>query len=381
MKYLIVSNFAPNPNAGAAGALYATQTALVRRGHEVDVLWRPEGVRVVPHHAVSELLELPGLQLRQVEAQLRRRHYDAVEISQPFAYRVYEDLAPRFPRTLFLNRTHGWEARVHTCEHRWAEGRTMWRHLAAVLRKHLALRACERTAAAAHGIITACSKCAAFIRASYGLEAARVEVIAHGVARELLGVAHRDGQKTRRRMLYVGGYLPMKGSGVLQTILPPVAREFPDATMTFVIPNDQVDLVEAYFRPSFEDRLRVLGWRDRSALADIYAAHDVLLMPSLFEGFHKVSLEAMATGLCVVGFDEGGLADVATNGDEALFCAPGDLDAYGQLIRYALSNPELTETIAAKARRLGATYTWDRAAEHLEAFIDRMRVLHHTAGA
>lgn len=373
MKYLIVSNFEPDPNAGAAGALHATQNALTRRGHQVDVLWRRRGTRLVPNHAFSELLELPSLQLRQVEAQLQLQHYDAVDISQPFAYRVYETLAPRFPRTLFLNRTHGWEARVHACDHRWVRPGPMWRRVASGVKKHLALRACQRTAAAAHGIITACTKCAAFVRTAYQLDASRVDTIAHGVAHELLGVTDTPPPRVRQRMLYVGGLLPMKGAQVLRTLLPDIAQEFPDATVTFVIPNDQIGLVEGAFRSSFGDRLGVLSWRDRSELADIYAAHDLLLMPSLFEGFHKASLEAMAMGLCVVGFDEGGLADMAVHGEDALFCAPGDLDAYAALLRRALSQPALVTAIGQRARRLGATYTWDRAAERLEGFVHRVR--------
>ena len=112
-------------------------------------------------------------------------------------------------------------------------------------------------------------------------------------------------------MLYVGNYLGRKGVGVLRTVLADVARLHPEVRVTFVVDEAGATLVERDHRDTFGAHLEIRSWVDRSALGQIYRAHDILIMPSLFEGFGNVWMEAMAEGTCVVAFAEGGLQDVA----------------------------------------------------------------------
>ncbi len=111
----------------------------------------------------------------------------------------------------------------------------------------------------------------------------------------------------------------------------------------------------------------------RAELRKIYAAHDVLLFPSLFEGFGKTWLEGMACGLCVVGFDEGGLGDLATHGREALFCEAGDTATWEQLLLEALRHPERLAALRERAQELARLRTWDETARDTEQFCERLR--------
>ena len=92
--------------------------ALGRRGHHVDYVLRDGRPYRLPHPTLSRFWELPQRQFRQVARQLASATYDGVIISQPYAYLIYERLAPRYPRTLFLNRTHGWEGRFDAAANR-----------------------------------------------------------------------------------------------------------------------------------------------------------------------------------------------------------------------------------------------------------------------
>ncbi len=169
-------------------------------------------------------------------------------------------------------------------------------------------------------------------------------------------------------MLFFGQYFPRKGSKLLERILPRIARDYPDAELTFIVPSEQAPAIHAAYIDSFGDRLRVLGWMDRVKVAQIAASHDILLFPSYLEGFGKTFLEGMAWGLCVAGFAEGGLPDIAENGQDAVYCPVGDEPGYEGLLRHCLDDPVMTRKIGERARVKAHQFTWKQTAEKLLAF-------------
>jgi len=376
MRFLFVSAFRPEADSGAAGSLLAIGAALEAQGHSVDFEWAPRPRPRIPHPGASRLLELPRQQLAQVAWRLSTSSYDVVIASQPFAYLIYERLAPRYPNTLFLNRTHGWEARLYAAQRRlaFAEARGLGARMLSRISERLTRRACRRTALASHGVIAPASLCAAYIRATYGLPRERTPVIPYGLDHDATRLASRvRAEGGGRRMLFVGTYLRRKGSHILEALLPPIAAEFPEASLTFVVNGTAAPRIEARYRPAFGNRLTVLNWMERRQLEAVYAAHDVLLFPSLFEGFGKVWLEAMAAGLCVVGFGEGGLPDLARNGEEAWWCAPGDLSTLGALLRHALSDPSQSAAMGRRAQLRVLGLSWDRTARETVAYCRNLR--------
>jgi glycosyltransferase involved in cell wall biosynthesis len=374
---LCVSDFVADKNSGAAGTILAIGDALSRRGHEVDFVWKNTQPYYLPHPSLSRLLELPRHQYRQVADQLEMAPYDVVVISQPYAYLAYEKLRSRYPRTLFLNRTHGWEDRYTLLRRRlrWDDDvpTTAPRRFAARFTSQLLHRACVRTLRASDGILAASSLCARFIDGFGMIPHRRLAVIPHGLDEDFLRRTRPPRTGPGARMLFVGNYLARKGSAVLESVLPPLAAAYPDATMTFVVNPQAIDRIASHFGPAFGDRLTVVTWQDRSKLAPIYADHDITLFPSLFEGFGKVFLEAMACGSCVVGFDQGALPDVAVSGQDALFCATGDRASFKALLEQCLQNAVVPEAIGRRAQETAQRYTWARTAEQTEAFCEQLR--------
>ena len=318
------------------------------------------------HPRLSDLFELPRGQLQCVSSALRQSAFDVVILSQPYSYLVYEQLASRYPRTLFLNRTHGWEDRMsESWRHLgWRQTSRVERCLSDLAAARLG-KACERTVKAAHGIIAASDLCASYIRNHYSQNETPVTVIPYGVESHLF----RDRRnESSQRLLFVGQYLPRKGSQILEHVLPRVAESYRNASVTFVVPEGQIEQVKSIYAPPFGNRLTVLPWMPRERLAAIYTSHDILMFPSFFEGFGKVFLEGMAAGACVVGFREGGLPDVATHGRDALMCDTGDMHAFRMLTERALGNAALTNEIGVRGRETARRYTWERHALETEKF-------------
>jgi glycosyltransferase involved in cell wall biosynthesis len=92
--------------------------------------------------------------------------------------------------------------------------------------------------------------------------------------------------------------------------------------------------------------------RDEALLARIYAAADMLLLPSMQDNLPNTMLEAMACGTPVIGFAIGGLPDMIRHQETGLLVAPGDVDGLtGAVRRLALGRAEAAE-MGRRAREL-----------------------------
>jgi glycosyltransferase involved in cell wall biosynthesis len=237
----------------------------------------------------------------------------------------------------------------------------------------MTVMACWRTARAAHGIIAPSSRGARFIQQEYGLPEGKVAFIGYGLGEEFLQGPPVEAAGRLPRLLFVGNYLARKGVRIMEQVLPRLGRRFPELELSFVVQADAVAEVERRYGPDFGPRLRVHPWMSRQHLRELYAAHEVLLFPSLFEGFGKTWLEGMACGLCVVGFDEGGLGDLAASGRDALFCEVGDTAGWERLLVEALQNPERVAQLRRQAQARARQRMWAQTAEETEAFCERLR--------
>jgi glycosyltransferase involved in cell wall biosynthesis len=72
---------------------------------------------------------------------------------------------------------------------------------------------------------------------------------------------------------------------------------------------------------------------DEALLARIYAAADMLLLPSMQDNLPNTMIEAMACGTPVIGFAIGGLPDLIRDRENGLLVAPGDADGFGRAVR------------------------------------------------
>jgi glycosyltransferase involved in cell wall biosynthesis len=103
-----------------------------------------------------------------------------------------------------------------------------------------------------------------------------------------------------------------------------------------------------------------LGPVTAEELADLYVACDVLLFPSLYEGFGWPPLEAMASGLPVVCSRAGSLGEVV--GEAALTAEPEDVAGLADHVGAILSDPELAERLRRAGLERAAQFDWKRTA-------------------
>ncbi|RME44216.1 MAG: glycosyltransferase family 1 protein, partial [Caldilineae bacterium] len=107
-------------------------------------------------------------------------------------------------------------------------------------------------------------------------------------------------------------------------------------------------------------RVHFLDWVAEADLPALYALADVLVIPSLVEGFGLPALEAMACGTPVVAADASSLPEVV--GQAGLLADPRSVRALTEALRAVLTDDVLRRNLAAAGRRRAARFRWTEAA-------------------
>ena len=108
------------------------------------------------------------------------------------------------------------------------------------------------------------------------------------------------------------------------------------------------------------NRVRFLGSMPDADLPALYAAADLFVMPSLYEGFSLPVLEAMACGTPVACSDTSSLPEVA--GDAGFFFNPYDIDQMASTVLRAMTNPELKAELRMRGLERARLFSWERVA-------------------
>ena len=122
-------------------------------------------------------------------------------------------------------------------------------------------------------------------------------------------------------------------------------------------------------RLGLRDRVRLLGYLPPGELPELYAAAEMLVFPSLFEGFGLPLVEAMACGCPVVCTDATSLPEIA--GGAALLFEPGSPEALADRVAEVLEEPDLRRRLRAAGLARAAEFRWDRAARETVAVYRR----------
>jgi glycogen(starch) synthase len=105
-----------------------------------------------------------------------------------------------------------------------------------------------------------------------------------------------------------------------------------------------------------------LGWIDDGVLHSLYRVADVIVVPSRYEPFGLVALEAMASGCPCIVADTGGLREVVPHEQAGLRFTPGDKRELGELIARVLTDDDLRRGLAAQASEHVLSFDWAEVA-------------------
>ena len=117
-----------------------------------------------------------------------------------------------------------------------------------------------------------------------------------------------------------------------------------------------------------EDKVRLIGMIPRDTLPSYYRAADVFVLPTLsIEGFGLVTVEALATGVPVLGTPVGGTIEILKGVDESLLFPGTTVEAISLRIEKYLKHPQPFEALKSRCHeRAVAHYSWDRVVDLID---------------
>jgi len=222
----------------------------------------------------------------------------------------------------------------------------------------------------------------------YACDPAKIAVVPLGVDLDMFRpIPHHEAMTAigievpmdQRLILFVGRLDPLKGLDnllgamcKLSDMEPELAKHLCLAVIGGNGEEDGPDLADSLEcldelkrKAGLHDLVAFLGSRAQDTLANYYSAAEVCVVPSYYESFGLVALEAMACGTPVIASRVGGLQHTVEDGVTGFLVPSGDEDALAEKLRLVLTDGELRQRLARRARSSAQQYTWRVVAQRI----------------
>jgi len=205
-----------------------------------------------------------------------------------------------------------------------------------------------------------------------GVDTGRFYPIPKDEAKQFIGIPDED-----RMVLFVGRIEPLKGVDTLIRAMACMDLEKSACPAYLAIiggnpsaspeeMSDEMARLQQLCRDLPMDRTVVfLGKRGQDTLPYYYSAAEVLVMPSFYESFGMVALEAMACGTPVVASQVGGLAFLVQDGVTGYHVPGGDSQALCEKLSLLLGDSQARQAMGERAAEHAQAYRWERIAEQI----------------
>jgi glycogen(starch) synthase len=369
-RVLILSwEYPPVVEGGLARHVRKLSEELVRQGTEVHVLTRGEPSRElragVHVHRVPEpewprdlerfltWVEAMNDDMRRAGQALADAHgFDLVHGHDWLVARAAADLADRIGVPFLTT--------IHATEHGRHQG---WVDKPPQSTIHGVERWMARRA---DGVITCSHYMRGHVADIYDLDETQVTVIPNGIdPGDLQPVGDLDELRAQfaapdeRLVLLVGRLVYEKGFQLALEALPRVIRKVPN--LRFLVAGSgthEAELKKQARELGLMDRGTFVGWIGDDVLHSLYRIADLCVVPSLYEPFGLVALEAMASGCPCIVANTGGLAEVVPNDDVGLRFRSRDPRSLARMMEKVLTDDALRDRLIAEASEHVLRFDW-----------------------
>jgi glycogen(starch) synthase len=204
----------------------------------------------------------------------------------------------------------------------------------------------------------------------FGIPEARVTVIPNGIdcgdlhpVDDLAALRLRFAAPRERLVLLVGRLVYEKGFQLALDALPQVIRR--SGRVRFLVAGSgthEAELRKQATRLCLDAHGTFMGWIGDDVLHSLYRIADLCVVPSIYEPFGLVALEAMASGCPCIVADTGGLREVVPNADVGLRFRSRDPRALATMMRRLLDDDALRERLVAEASLHVLRFDWNDVA-------------------
>jgi glycosyltransferase involved in cell wall biosynthesis len=220
-----------------------------------------------------------------------------------------------------------------------------------------------------------------------GVSADKIAVIPHGIDQIHFSPSDpslftsKFGLEGRDIALCLSRINRTKGLDVLLGSFSRIAARAPNLTLVLAggctSPKEEAFLSQLRRKASelgVEGRVVFAGRLTEEEKASAYEACTVFVLPSVYEPYGIVLLEAAAHGKPLISTRTGGPKSIIEQGVSGLLVAPGDGGGLAEALLELASHREAAQSMGEEARRMARAHTWERVAEATERVYLRIRV-------
>ncbi|MBM7460248.1 glycosyltransferase family 4 protein [Rhodococcus coprophilus] len=221
------------------------------------------------------------------------------------------------------------------------------------------------------------------VTALYGPDLPQISVIRNGIDITTWSYRERAPRSGPPRLLYVGRLEYEKGVQDAIAALPRIRRFHPGTTLVVAGEGTQSDWLREQARVHRVARsVSFVGNLDHTELLGWLHTADAIVLPSRYEPFGIIALEAAAAGTPLVASTAGGLGEAVVHGSTGLSFPPGDVAALTSAVRETLDDPAAAQERARAARaRLTDDFDWGQVAEEtVQVYSGAKRRVRHPLG-
>lgn len=211
----------------------------------------------------------------------------------------------------------------------------------------------------------------------YGVDGNKVVTIPPGVDLQRFKPIEKEFAKQQigilpehKNILFAGRIEPLKGIDTLLRAISLIYKQAPAAVENVCVsiiggdpwsedPDDEITRLQEIGRDlGVMDMVTFLGAKDQDILPDYYAAAEMVVMPSHYESFGMVALEAMAMGTPVIASEVGGLAFLVQDGVNGFHVPSRDPEALAERIYTLLDDDNCRKRLGQQAHQNALRYSW-----------------------
>jgi glycosyltransferase involved in cell wall biosynthesis len=373
LRILVAANIPDNRSGGMTRIMHFIHDRVAAAGHAVDFFWGGDAERLVGRSMGRWGRFGYPLALARHVARARRdgRPYDIVNVHEPSGAAL---AGRRRGGPVVVAWSHGVERRAWELA---LEERRLGRSGPGLKSRLMypltGLWQCERTLRRADHIFCLSSQDREFLRDWLRRPEGDLTRVYPGADRRYAEAAAGRDYASGERILFAGTWRKNKGIEDLVPVFASLAARNPRVSLSVLGAGAPEETVRGAFPEAVRERVRVLRAADDDEAARTLAAHDVFLLPSLFEGTPLTLMEAMMSGMPVVTTATCGMLDVIEHDRSGLLVPIRDRDGLLRALERLVADPLARRRLGEEARaRALARASWDEVAKPVLAAYERL---------
>lgn len=197
-----------------------------------------------------------------------------------------------------------------------------------------------------------------------------IELWGRGINHELYSPAKRSNTvfkenfniHERNILLYVGRIAPEKDIHIVLETFYSLPEHVKKETHLVIVGDGPLFKV---LSEQHQTNITWTGFIEGESLAQVYASSDIFIFPSPTETFGNVVLEALSSGLPVIGANAGGVKHLINNGINGFLCEPKNIEEFVSRTSLLLETPSLRVSFSKEAEQFAKTLSWNEIFERL----------------